>query len=41
MCRHLMASKVLISWELETDSAKTSVYWVKWTARDPQWSGRV
>lgn len=42
MCRRLVATKVLISWELETDSTtKTSIFWVNWTARDAQWSGRV
>lgn len=40
MCRHLVSSRVLISWELEM-SGGTTVYWAKWTARDGQWSGRV
>lgn len=41
MCRRLKDSRVLVSWELEMNGDKTSVYWVKWVARDPQWSGRV
>lgn len=40
MCRHLVSSKVLISWELEM-SGGNLVHWAKWTARDPAWSGRV
>jgi hypothetical protein len=41
MCRRLKDSRVLVSWELETSQDKTQVFWVKWIARDPQWSGRV
>lgn len=42
MCRHLVATRILVSWELITDQQTgQSIYWAVWTARDPLWSGRV